>query len=280
LFFVSWSSVSERRPGDPSAESAGVEPSRRAGGVAEVARSVSEPGEPDRPAVVEGAAAPPAKADDEPALSPAPAPPPPPPALVFDSGPPVLRSPAASRPAVLADVTARLPNPTYWRDQTEPGDLVTWTHEGTHGVCVRVPKQAGAHGIYLLGGRSITLRHPRVTIGEVAATIPPAERGRIFRLYMVEQRKDWDREPIYLVEEWVCYVHGTLARRQLGLPTRQETESHALEMERYSRALLALAGRKDPAYPDAAKLAAFIEWNAERFRRFQLIEPGQVAALD
>jgi hypothetical protein len=171
-----------------------------------------------------------------------------------------------SDPPVLADVLARLPDPEYWRDQTDPGDLVTWTHEGTHGACVRLPKVPGAHAIYLLDGRGVSLRHPRLTIGDVARSIPADKRGRIFDLYLVEQRRDWDREPIYLVEEWVAYVHGTFARRQLGLTRREETESHARELEGYCRAMLALADRVDPDYPDRDKLAAFIEWNAARFR--------------
>jgi hypothetical protein len=232
---------------------------------------------------VEPAAAAPVKTAEPESATPATAPavqsPPARPVLTFVRGPAPVRIPPAGHPPVLSDVIARLPDPTYWRDQTEPTDLVTWTHEGSHGVCVRLPRVQGSHGIYLLNGQSVYLRHPRLTIGEAAATIPPKERGRIFNLYMVESRRDWDREPIYIVEEWVCYVHGTLARRQLGLTRREETESHALEMERYSRAILALAKRKDPTYPDAAKFAAFIEWNAERFRRFQKVEPVRVASI-
>jgi hypothetical protein len=52
----------------------------------------------------------------------------------------------------------------------------------------------------------------------------------------------------------------------LGLVERQETERYAAELERYCRAMIALAAKVDPDYPDAAKLAAFIEWNAARFR--------------
>ena len=188
------------------------------------------------------------------------------PAFAFDPGPPIIGPPMRSSPPVLADVLCRLPDPEYWRDQTDPFDLVTWTHEGTHGACVRLPRRPGCHSIYCLEGRSVTIRHPRLTIGQVAAAIPVEERGQIFQLYMVDQRRDWDREPIYLVEEWTAYIHGTFARRQLGLVERQETERHAAEMERYCRAILALAARVDPDYPDAAKLAAFIEWNAARFR--------------
>lgn len=188
-------------------------------------------------------------------------------ALEFWAGPSVVGRPVRSSPAVLADVLSRLPNQEYWRDQTDPTDLVTWTHEGTHGVSVRVPKVAGAHGIYLLGGRSISIQHPRLTIGDVAAAIPECKRGRIFQLYLVDQRRDWDAEPIYLVEEWVAYVHGTFARRELGLSARGETEDFAREMESYCRAIVSLAAKLDPTYPDAEKLAAFIEWNSERFRR-------------
>jgi len=199
------------------------------------------------------------------------------PVLVFGNGPSIVRPASTAHAPVLADVISRLPDPNYWRDQTAPNDLVTWTHEGSHGVCVRLPRVKGSHAIYLLDGKSIHIRHPKVTIGEVAASVPAKDRGRIFQLYMVEQRRDWDKEPIYIAEEWTCYIHGTLARRQYGIKLRSETESHSLEMERYCRAMLALAKRKDPTYPDAEKLAAFIEWNSARFREFQKVEPIRLA---
>jgi hypothetical protein len=193
--------------------------------------------------------------------------------LVFGKGPSIVRPAYTAHAPVLADVISRLPDPNYWRDQTAPDDRVTHTHEGTHGVCVRLPRVKGAHSIYLLDGRYITLRHPKFTIGDVAASIPVKDRGRIFQLYLVEQRTSWDKEPSYLFEEWVSYCHGTLARRQYGVKLRSETESHALEMERYCRAVLTLAKRIDPTYPDAEKMAAFIEWNSARFREFQKVEP-------
>jgi hypothetical protein len=183
--------------------------------------------------------------------------------LVAGVAPPVRPSPVAGPPA-LVDLLSRVPRPFYWRDEAEPGDLVTWAHEATHGMTGEV--SAGGYGLYLLEGRAIVFKnHPRVTIGQVAAMVPQPERGDIFDLYLVKQRGDWDREPLYLLDEWNAYVHGTLTRRQTGQGNRQETERYASEMERYCRWLVKAVERFDPAYPELNRLRAFVEWEADRF---------------
>jgi hypothetical protein len=184
----------------------------------------------------------------------------------FFPGPSPIRQPRGDLPRQLADVYARLERPEYWRDESAPNDLITWVHEGTHGVSARIPRRPGYHAIYLLDGRAVYLKHPRLTIADVAAAIPPAERGEVFQLYLVEQRRYWNAEPCYLLEEWTAYIHGAAIRAELGQKTRGETVRFALEMERYARTLLNLA-KRDSGYNETEKLAAFIEWNAARLRR-------------
>ncbi len=179
---------------------------------------------------------------------------------------PAVRHPPVSGPPVLADVLSRVDRPTYWRDPQDPDCPVTWAHEATHGLSGIVSPGCGGCGLYLLDGRAIQFsRHPQVTIGQVAAAIPAAERGDIFDLYLVKQRADWDREPLYLLDEWNAYVHGAMARRQAGMTTRQETERYAAEMERYCRRMVEVVEHRDPQYPDLDRLRAFVEWESKRF---------------
>jgi hypothetical protein len=127
----------------------------------------------------------------------------------------------------------------------------------------------GRHGftLYVLDGRALAFkRHPRMTLGQVGADIPAAERGQLFKHYLVEQRQYWDAEPLYILDEWNSYIHGSICRRQVGWQKRGETERFAREMERYSRQVLASARKRDPSYPEMAQLEAAIEWQAARFR--------------
>lgn len=178
---------------------------------------------------------------------------------------PPLRKPTPQKCDVLTDLYCRLENPHYWADPTEPGDLVTWAHEMNHGVSNRLHASTVKHGIYVGNGKGIVLRHPEITIEQVANTVPKNQRGAIYKLYMVEQRKDWNKSPIYLLDEWNAYITGTIARRQLGWEKRSETEDFAREMERYCRTMLAVVKKRDPDYPDLQHLSNFIDWQSDRF---------------
>lgn len=178
---------------------------------------------------------------------------------------PAVRRPPAAVPPALADLLSRVPRPEYWRDPVDPSCPVTWAHESTHGMTSEL--SAGRRwSMYLLDGKAVEFDgQPAVTIRQVAAAIPPADRGPIFDLYLVKQAGDWNEEPLYLLDEWNCYVHGSIARRQAGLATRQETERYAAEMERYCRAMLGVVEKLDPDYGDLDQLRAFIRWQADRF---------------
>ncbi len=188
------------------------------------------------------------------------------PALQFLSGacPPVTR-PVSKRVPILTDLYCRVKNPDYFADPREPDDLVTHVHELTHGVSNRLHATTQAHGIYLLDGKGIVLKHPNITIEQVANSVPPEKRGRIFDLYLVQQRKDWNRSPIYLLDEHNAYIHGTIAHKQLGLgKERWETYSHAKEMEGYVQEMVKVVEKRDPGYADMTRLKAFVEWQSDR----------------
>ena len=177
---------------------------------------------------------------------------------------PAVRAAPPGYIPVLRDAFSRLPDAERFRCPIEPGDFITWTHEAWHGVTAAV-SPPGGYGIYCGDGKAVIFRsHPKVTIGEVAATIPKAERGPIFPLYLVEQRRYWDKQPLYLVDEFNSYVVGSIARRQLGWTRRQETERHAMEMGRYCRAMLALAKKNDTAWPELRKLERLLDWQDAR----------------
>jgi hypothetical protein len=186
------------------------------------------------------------------------------PALFVEGLAPVVRAAPPNYIPILRDAFSRLPDAERFRCPIEPGDFITWAHEAHHGVTAKVCPPGG-YGIYCGDGRSVIFRsHPKVTIGEVAASIPKADRGAIFQLYLVEQRRYWDRQPLYIVDEFNSYRVGAIARQQLGWTRRQETERHAMEMSRYCRAMLALAKKEDPSWPELRKLERLLDWQDAR----------------
>jgi hypothetical protein len=181
---------------------------------------------------------------------------------------PPLRKPTPQKCEILTDLYCRLEKPHYWADHREPDDLVTWVHELTHGASNRLQASTIKHGIYLGSGKGIILKHPKVTIEQVARQVPNNQRGPIFQLYMVDQPKGgWNDSPIYLLDEWNAYIAGTIARKQLGWDKRGETVTFAREMERYCRTMLAVVEKRDPDYPDLKNLDGFIEWQSDRFNQ-------------
>jgi len=196
----------------------------------------------------------------------------PPPLIPSTPAPQRIRRPAADMPPILADAFARLRDAERQRDPLDPGDHVTWSHECCHGVSALADIANGPrherHSIYVGDGLTVNFGHPKLTIREIAAAIPPEDRtgpyGTMATTYLVEQAGDWNDRPIYLVEEWVAYTHGAICRQQAGFAGRPDTVWRAKVFERWIRVLARLARERDPGYREIEKLEAFIEWNAGR----------------
>ena len=171
-----------------------------------------------------------------------------------------LWSPPAEFPPTLADIAGRLPSNTQAKD----ADLITYAHEGSHFLS---RGKESFHGVYAGNGLRIFIPTPPVLTAEVFAAIPTVERGNIYETYRQQGATAyWAPQPLMLVDEWVAYTHGSLARRELGIPTRQESDRYCAEMGNYVWHLHRLAKAK-PAYP-IAELTAFCRWNEERCRTF------------
>ena len=172
---------------------------------------------------------------------------------------PVVSSPPSGFPRTLIDVASRLPLDT---DAREP-DLVTYAHEGTHFLC---RGREGSHGIYVTNGLRIYIPTPPVLTEDVFQAIPLAERGPIWNTYRDQGRSEyWAAQPLMLLDEWTSYLHGSMARGELGLATRRESDVYCAEMARYVHQLYVMAG-KCPGYP-INELKSFCVWNEDRCRR-------------
>lgn len=198
--------------------------------------------------------------DDEPAPAPRPAAQPPRPVIqpaavtgvrpgdrvVWRQAPRLRPAPRGVTP-FLADVESRLPpeSGTQYRDKSR----VTWCHETTHGVHAALRIRYGKPAFYPGDGRCALVDAPPLTLTEVAAAVPPQLRGGRYQVYLVSQRRDWDREPLYVWDEWVAYNNGTTTGIEEGGRTgvgagASDDAVACLELSGYALAVSAAARRK------------------------------------
>ena len=185
--------------------------------------------------------------------------------VVSGACPPLRKPPEGQYPPILKELISRVDQPDRFRDHQDPTDLVTWTHELSHGANSQVWNKKGKHGLYLLDGKGIVLPHPSITIEQVAHAIPPEKRGKIYKLYLVDQRRWWNDSPLYLLDEQLAYTHGAIAHSQMGwTDRRKDTYQSAREMEGYIREMLNVIERRDPDYPEMEQLRRLVDYQSSR----------------
>lgn len=147
----------------------------------------------------------------------------------------------------LGDIESHMPAGHPYRSS----DRITWAHETTHGLnsylrnALQKPGQPRIQCLYVLNNQCAVLTEPRgVTLSQVARAVPAEQRGRVYQLYLVQQQRDWNDTPTYVLDEWVAYTNGAVVGRELGLDNRSEVE-FALEFSNYARVLAGLV--EDPA---------------------------------
>jgi hypothetical protein len=151
------------------------------------------------------------------------------------------------------------------RDKSSPEDLVTWAHEATHFMNSRL-STTKARGFYTLysEGWQVPLTK-KTTLAHVAVAIPERMRGRTYKTYLVDSRRDWNDYPLYLLDEWLAYQHGAMTRHELGWTKRRETEEFMAELAIYSAYMVEVVARHEPEYP-IDELREFREFLLERSR--------------
>jgi hypothetical protein len=174
----------------------------------------------------------------------------------------------------LADVESRLPRDlgTRYRDRSH----VTWCHETTHGVHAALRTTYRRPAFYPGGGKCALVDPPAVTLSEVAAAVPPQLRGTRYQTYLISQRRDWDRDPLYVWDEWVAYDNGTTTGIELGgrsQPGSSDDAVACIELSGYALAVAAAARHK--GVPVSDQFREFLAWELRRSLRLY----GQAMAI-
>lgn len=81
----------------------------------------------------------------------------------------------------------------------------TEVHETLHGICQR---KANQYGFYCMNDRMCYVDNPDTTIRAVAGKVPNSLRGGTYQLYLISQAGQFNSDPIYLFDEWICYAGG------------------------------------------------------------------------
>lgn len=160
-------------------------------------------------------------------------------------------------PPTLRDIASRLPRDTDARD----ADLITYTHEGSHFLCLGRP---GWHGIYVGHGRRWEIPTPPLSTEECFAAFPDHLQGTtLYRTYLSQGKSDyWARQPLMILDEWRAYTAGALARQELGIRSREETVRHAETFVQYAAVLYRLSRELD-GY-NSREMREFCRWNLEQ----------------
>lgn len=106
----------------------------------------------------------------------------------------------------------------------------------------------GINGFYIGDGVDVILEEPGIKLADVADSVPQDLRGWRFPLYMVDMRRYWNDQPLYVLDELNAYTWG--ARVAVDGPPVERTDavSGCLEFSVYSVALCEAIKKGDPEY--------------------------------
>lgn len=164
-----------------------------------------------------------------------------------------------------SDIQSRMPAGHAY---LTPGEsMVNWAHETTHGINSRVRDAIAADGqvnaFYVGWGKAFALREPNVSLATVSRYVPPELRRAGFANYLLEQQRSWNRQPLYVLDEWSAYLNGNAVGRELGIAEKTST-ARMIEFCAYAAALVQAVEAHDPSYPDRELLAEFVAYQLER----------------
>jgi hypothetical protein len=103
----------------------------------------------------------------------------------------------------------------------QDSDKITTIHETNHQLnsnlrqIVRKNYKTPINCFYILGDNYVVLKEPPITLNDIAIRVPKSLRGNGYQLYLIDQQRYWQNEPLYILDEWICYVNSTMAGIEL-----------------------------------------------------------------
>lgn len=147
-----------------------------------------------------------------------------------------------------------------------PVDAITVAHESLHMLNGSLGSP-GYHGLYLGAGYGLRVKIPE-NFRMFMVRVPKEEQTSRYTLYLVDSRKWWDDDPVYLADESLAYLAGARVRRELGWEKRGETIRNGLELLEFYRRAVAVVKRCDPDY-DISSMEAVLLYLDESWEEFK-----------
>lgn len=144
----------------------------------------------------------------------------------------------------------------------DPGN---WAHELTHYVNSMFRRAATkqysrkSNGCYISGGYALTLPEPSLTLADIARLVPQELRTTTYQIYLKDQQKWWNREPLYVLDEATAAYNGLLYQVQ-ARKTDNGREKLLRNWIGLTKVLVVAVEKKDPGYSHLPQLKAFVAW--------------------
>jgi len=125
----------------------------------------------------------------------------------------------------------------------------------------------GYQGIYLGAGYGLRVKIPE-NFRMSMVRVPKKEQTSRHKLYLVDSRKWFDENPLYICFESAAYLAGARTRRDLGWKKRGETIRNGLELLEFYRKAVEVVRRCDPDY-DISGMEAVLLYLDESYEEFR-----------
>lgn len=124
---------------------------------------------------------------------------------------------------------------------------------------------------YGLNNKEFYIPQPPLTMRRIATLIPNKIRSTRFAPYLVNYHKSWENEPLYIIEEWICYSNEVEACYEV-----ESIYSKHINSSEYKDAIFSAAQFTLYAIPllenAEPELIDFYKWNVERLDKYHTAE--------
>ncbi len=131
-----------------------------------------------------------------------------------------------------------------------PVDAITVAHECLHMLNARL-SSPGYHALYIDSGYALKVKIPK-NFRMAYVRVPESEQTSRYKLYLVDSRRWWDDDPLYLADECLAYLAGARVKQEIAWSKRPETIRNGLELLEFYRKALDVVKRCDPGYDISA----------------------------
>jgi hypothetical protein len=132
-------------------------------------------------------------------------------------------------------------------------------HETLHGVHAELRNQyfidhkVRLFFLYYDKGLALSLKTPNTTMQNVIPYVPSSLKGKRYNLYFNQQIQHWNHQPLYILDEWVCYIFGGKTaiqdyKNNILYKEKTDSVSGCLEFSIYAVAMYNSIKKNNPEY--------------------------------